>query len=428
MKRRYATIAAAAAVLLFLGSCELALGPRSEGTVILNLGGGPASRAYSDAPFSGLPVFSSVTVTVSGSGMPTASQTVPGTASSVSLQVPAGPARKVEVYAAADWAATALEVPDPLPTLAKAYGGTAIVDVAGGQKVSVAMDMDVVETRIVLPDSESGYIYFASSLDDSAVSDYIVSNYGSFYFEYDFFGRLYAMSGQGAFSQYTDITEIPLAIGAGSDYPSAYSKRHQAIFQAADTEVRFIDLATDPATQSILTTPISFSNMSAIAVDASGFFYIAGFVGAMDNYIVAKFSLDIPNNFAVSTIASKTYTELGLSGSGLLSISDMTVQEGFLFITAGESLDPDSRGKLVQVELSTLSKIRDIGWSDSLPITSPTTQFYGPVRFLAIAPKKLIIADESGDIDRVIEIDLDEWEFSRIGLEDVVTFFSNYAY
>ena len=424
MKHRYAMILAAAAALL-LGSCELALGPRTEGTIILNLGGGPASRAFSDAPFNLLPVFSSVTVTVSGSGMPTASQTVPGTAASVTLQVPAGPARKVEVYAVVDWASTPQT---PQPTLAKAYGGTVVVDVAGGQKVTVSMDMGVVETKIVLPDSQSGYIYFANSLDDSAVSDYIVSSYGSFYFEYDFFGRLYAMSGQGAFSQYTDITEIPLAIGAGSDYPSAYSKRYQAIFQAADTEVLFIDLATDPATQSMLTIPISFSNMSAIAVDANGFFYIAGFVGAMDNYIVAKFALDIPNNFAVSTIVSKTYTELGLSGSGLLSISDMTVQDGFLYIVAGESVDPDSRGKLVQVELSNLSKIRDIGWSDSLPITSPTTQFYGPVRFLAIAPKKLIIADESGDIDRVIEIDLDEWEFSRIGLEDVVTFFSSYAY
>ncbi len=455
MKHRYTMILAAAATLLVLGSCELALGPRSEGTIILNLGGGPASRAFSDAPFDGLPVFSSVTVTVSGSGMPTASQTVPGTAASVTLQVPAGPARKVEVYAAVDWASTPQT---PQPTLAKAYGGTVIVDVAGGQKVGVSMDMGVVETKIVLPDR-----WGASRIADSLSGP--VTNPGGFPFinefsildadyEFDRFGRLFiSRPDSGLLSRYHD-----LSVGDGEDIPVgtpsrlAYDRNTERLYFAYLTEgieLRYYDLMDPVGFEDSVYNAVPDLNIigSGIAVDSDGYVYLPAYYAPANGNIVAKLSIVYNGEFYESRLAGySTFDDLGLgywitSGEPYfenLVVEDMRFQEGVLYIAAGEHdgapNSPFHRGKIVAVQVSDMSKFQEIGWAHATyedPIQNPATQFYGPKRFLAIVPRKLVFADEGNDgtseINRVVEVDLDSWSVSGIGLEGVVTFFSNYS-
>ncbi len=429
MRLKYAALAIGALVLL--GSCELNLGNQAEGTITLNLGGGPASRAFSDAPFDGLPVFSSITVTVSGSGMPTASQTVPGSASSISLQVPAGPARKVEVYAAADWASTPQT---PQPTLAKAFGGTAVVDVAGGQTVSVALDMGVVETKILLPDSY--YSIWSTADSITAAPDSLDWTYWGGFFQFDRFGRLITLDYQDGLVLYNSPYDAQYL---GATYPVApfvYDPSEDGLFIAGSgSSLTFVDSSF---TTSSLDLDQVFETVDAIAVDDEGYVYLAGY----DR--VGKYRVDLVQGTA-SQVGSATYESLGLGywttylGQDLqpvpyfqtLEVRDMTVKDGRLFIAVAGQDNGYYHGKIVEVHRAELSKVREIGWSPTSP-TSPTTQFYGPTRFLALAPRKLIVSDEgyidgTGNVNRVIAVDIEDWAFSGVGLEGASEFFYDFG-
>lgn len=422
-------LALTAIAVLLLGSCELALGPRSEGTLVLNLGGGPASRALSDPPFLGLPVFSSVTVTVSGSGMPTASLTAPGDTGSVTVQVPAGPARKVEVHAVPDWVATALQGLDPLPTLAKAYGGTVVVDVAGGQRVNIDMDMDVVETKIVLPDSASSRVYFVNSIDETPPTEFIGVNSSNKYYAFDHYGRIFLRYGAGApfISLFSNPTQLFDSTPLTYDFPFAYSRNDNALYFAVSSTLYFVDLSSDPVVETDLGLPVSINSMQTVAVDPDGHVYVAGDTGEGD-YSVVKLAIDAASGLEVRLLKMASYASLGLNVGlyGNLQVKDMTVRNGRLYIAAAENSDVH-HGKVVEVSLSDLTKTREIGWSTTTP-TSPSTQFYGPSRFLAIVPRKLIVADEgydgSNDRNRIVEIDIDSWNMTAANT--TVTFFNSY--
>ncbi len=431
MKGRHAMIAAAAVALLVLGSCELALGPRSEGTIVLNLGGGPSSRAFSDAPFDDLPVFSSVTVTVSGSGMPTASQTVPGNAGSVTIQVPAGPARKVEVYAVADWASTPQT---PQPTLAKAYGGTVVVDVAGGQKVPVSMNMDVVETKILLPDSY--YSIWSTADSITSAPDSLDWTYWGGFFQFDRYGRLITLDYQDGLVLYNSPFDAQYLGATFPVAPFVYDPVEDGLYIAdSGSSLTFVDSSF---TTSSLDLDQAFETVDAIAVDDDGFIYLAGY----DR--VVKFRVDHDLSTATQ-VRSATYESLGLGYwttyldqdlqpvpyFQILNVQDMIVKDGRLFIAVAGQDNGYYHGKIVEVHRTDLTQVRDIGWSPTSP-TSPATQFYGPTRFLALAPRKLILSDEGyidgpGNVNRVIAVDIIDWTFSGIGLEDVSEFFYDFG-
>ena len=421
------------AALVLLGSCELALGNQTEGSITLYLGG-PASRAFSDAPFGGLPVFSSVTVTVSGAGMATASRTVAGNASSLTLQVPAGPARRVEVYAVPDWTATADLVFDPLPTLAKAYGGTAVVDVAGGKTVNLSMDMDVVETKIVLPDSGTWTVYFADGINDTNPTEYVAINSSQKHHAFDRFGRIFLMN-----NSFVSAPEIVLMHNPSQtmgttfvlyDYPFAYSAADNALYFAVSSTLYFLDLSSDPPVETDLGLPLSINSMMAVAVDKDGYVYLAGDTGEGD-FSVVKLAVDTDSGLDVRLLKTVTFASLDLDTGvfGNLLVTDMTVKDEKLYIAAAEHTGGvEHHGKIVEARLSDLAKQREIGWSPTLP-SSPNSQFYGPSRFLAIAPRKLIVADEGNDgseINRIVEIDLDDWSFSGIRDPAGVDLFNDY--
>jgi hypothetical protein len=70
----------------------------------------------------------------------------------------------------------------------------------------------------------------------------------------------------------------------------------------------------------------------------------------------------------------------------------------------------------------------------------PETQFYGPKRFIGIAPKKLYVADDGFTVtgsygnqtevnqNRVVEVDLDAKAISGSGLQDASEFFVQYDF
>jgi hypothetical protein len=86
-----------------------------------------------------------------------------------------------------------------------------------------------------------------------------------------------------------------------------------------------------------------------------------------------------------------------------------------------------------------MSPLWETGWNeDAVPSDGDDATFYGPIRFVGLAPKKLYVADEgfywSGvggsalqDVDRVVEIDLEPEAVSGIGQRGAVVFFSKYT-
>jgi len=160
--------------LLIFSSCELVLGPQPDGTLLVRFGTGSSSgsRDFSgqiiDVPI----VYSSVTITVSGAGMPTASRTVLGSEGSVSLLVPAGSARRLEIRAIPDWDATEAAQPPqspPLPTYIRAFGGSAVTDVAPGKTVSVVVDIFPVEEEGDFVQVLAGYEWSLAVRSDGTV-------------------------------------------------------------------------------------------------------------------------------------------------------------------------------------------------------------------------------------------------------------------
>ena len=105
-----------------------------------------------------MPVFSSATISISGPGMAAQTLTLNQTELGVpqSIEVPAGPNRRIQVLATVDWEATEtyfseLEYPYPGPSLATAYGARALVEVKPETSTQVNLSFSLTQTRILLP-------------------------------------------------------------------------------------------------------------------------------------------------------------------------------------------------------------------------------------------------------------------------------------
>jgi hypothetical protein len=167
-----------------------------------------------------------------------------------------------------------------------------------------------------------------------------------------------------------------------------------------------------------------------LASDTSGNLYTYASRGSVPTeYGVLKFSSANPLSFAFASEGS-----LGITN---LDIRDMTVKDGKLYILAGRDVwtgYTTHHGKLVEVDPTSLTKTRELGVSPGIYPSNPEVQFYGPQRFIALKPRKLVIADEglvavNAQIDRIVEVDLESWSFSQT--RDVtadISFFHAYSF
>ncbi len=456
-KNRIAFCAAALLAAALLASCAL-FGSRGDtGTVTVSIGRGAGAKAGGVSP-EFLPIFTSLTLSVSGPDMAPVSGTVslgdvgfetPEQAAafvnllSASLDVPAGSGRVVSIYAPVDWDLTKAYYDLVNPTssysylkFVKAYGGRAVVNVEAGGTTNVAIRLEVAETKIPLPDaSDYGFVRVADSLSDPEPTSMTKRLDTEYDLEFDRYGYLYFSDADGILQYSAPEANAVYSgthghIGVPSN-PLAYDKRNDQFFFLLDGELR----------ESLHNTNISLDGGSfydnALAVDAEGYVYASLTQGESYPFI-AKLSV-VGGTAAI--VRTATYESLGLgyreayegeSWFYPLHVADMQVKDGRLYIAAGEH-DGTAlhHGKIVEAALSDLEKLREIGWSSTTP-TNPDKQFYGPTRFLAVAPRKLIVADEgaegAAEVDRVVEVDLDSWEFGGIGLEGAVSFFNDYAF
>jgi len=439
------------ALVLVLAGCAPFVSSGDQGEIVVYLGGSPGSRALSDPPFDELPVFSSFTIRVSGPGMAPVEFTADSSQSSFTAMVPGGSDRVVELYAPVDWVATEdmLDVLyggeyDPLPTLVKAYGATATVDVIPGQRVTAVLRLEVAETRVLLPDVNAGTITSVSGMSGVPDTPTDYSNSGiseSTDFEFDRYGKLFINGNNVVNYSYlgSPAPYDPIAIWATS---LALDKQQNILYMMADGALIFADLSLDPIITDSVIPPSGYSfGSKGLTVDSSGILY----VDAYDNGDppvkgILKFSSSNPNNYSFSSFQAlglEYYVDNGQGGSDTysLNIRDMTVKDGKLYVLAGENYSGSTphHGKLIEIDPVTMTKTRELGWTSSDSPTDPATQFYGPQRFLALVPRKLIFADEGydglNDIDRVIEVDLKSWSISDIGLNNTgYSFFNLYAY
>jgi hypothetical protein len=201
----------------------------------------------------------------------------------------------------------------------------------------------------------------------------------------------------------------------------------------------FYDVTSSTATQYEVLSPDGYYSFAAgsVAVDKDGYIYapVMKYISDVPYYYIAKFALGAQADvvFGTQLIAVADFSALGLTDGTDLRIEDMTIVDGKLYIAAGEHdyYGAYHRGKIVEVNTSNMAKLREFGWSPTSLPSSPSTQFYGPKRFLGVAPGKLIVADEGAlsgaNIDRVAEVDLDSGTIAGIWFLNTVNFFSDYT-
>jgi hypothetical protein len=454
---RYPTISFAALIAAGIAAIALSCAPspvrQDNGKVTIVLGGSAGGvRALSTGwPDSTLPIFSSVKIKVSANDMADVETTFTSPGNSISLTVPAGNNRLVEISAVPDWVATASARPNAqLPTFAKSYGGSAKVDLTSGGTATAAITLALTETKILLPDYTTGNtLQFASELSSSAVIESFQFGGNSPYqinsdsdFQFDNRGYLYLNGPQGIYRYSRVNGEFTSEVV--SDWLSgdlAYDAPRNRLYNFYDGDgagLLLFDVTESTMTQYEVVSPDDSYNFSAgsVAVDKDGYIYVPlrRYINDVPNYYIAKLSLGdlVDIVFGTQLVAIADFESLGLTDGTNLQVEDMTVTDGKLYIAAGEHdyYGTYHRGKIVEVSTSNMAKLREFGWSNTSLPNAPSKQFYGPKRFLGLAPRKLIIADEGAvsgvDIDRIAVVDLDSGTISGTYFENAVSFFATY--
>jgi hypothetical protein len=319
-----------------------------------------------------------------------------------------------------------------------------------GQRVTAVLRLEVAETKILLPDISpdlpNNYtVYFADSISDPGpYTGSILGNSNSSDFEFDRVGRLFTLLGATSPTINLSINGtttgiVPLTGINGDSF--GMDRRHNKLYVLSNAgySLSVVDLSNSliVATSVDLGSTGYWYENGSIAVDADGYVYVPGGTEATVGATNGIMRIDASNPSAPRVLKLEGYEQLGLgyyvaSTFYQLPIKDMSIVDGMLYVllnNADSVYLPDYRGKLVEIDIATLTKAREMGWSSVAPITDPATQFYGPQRFLAIKPRSLVFADEgfdSADIDRLIEVNLDLWTIAGIKTGGTINFFNQY--
>lgn len=471
-----AALSASAAIL---SACAFVPPEGETASVVLSLGGSESRAVDAGWPGGRLPLFSSVSVVVSGPGFDPVERTFADPRGDIEVQVPVGPLRTVAVRAVPDWAAVAAARPeDPRPVLALHYGAAATIPAVLRGSNRVALPLRAV-TEIPLPNvggSQNWHLAFADKVDSSAPTRTmpLAGLTRDSDFEFDRFGRLYVSrfgaTGEFGIFRYTDLAqpgEVVSEVQATSLALAQDSGRLYAWYDGDGIFFRLLVLSeTDVplAPYSIgLALPDRYSLAPggvAAAPDGTVFFPVLDNLDPQ-NPVRGIARASVGN---LQAAAGKTATATVLAfASGLalgldpvdgvsLEIYDLAWHEGYLYVAAGSRnpywMSPAAnsycRGKIVQVEAATLALPRELGWrpdAQRLPLDGDPagTAFFSPVRFLALAPRRLVVADEGFywdglvngnhyvDVDRAIAVDTATWKIDGSRPQGEVAFFESYS-
>ena len=430
------------AVAALVLSCAASVSRGGEnGTITVALGG-PRGLA-TGWPDTSLPTFSSVTVTVSATDMDTVTSTASGFSGSISVKAPAGNDRLVEVIA----------VPAPnggAPLFAKSYYGSATVDLEEGQQTTAQIALSLGESKLVLFDfdGENGYLSIADSISGSVTQPDALFLGGYLTFALDQYGR--GFIGTNALDRYTSLNDFETLQTGAEVHAVTYDASRNILYSIEEGQTMdfiYRDLATD--TELNLDAPLDFSftdNRGFVLAAADGHLYAPIIVN--ETFGVGKIAVTPGAQSAQATLADFiTLAALGMDGTPGYNFGDMLVKDGVLYILANNLIISPyvdhlvSKGKIIAVDAATMTgPLWTAGDTTEVfpSIANKNTRFYGPIRFVGVAPKKLYIADEGfywqetevfpsnvSNIDRVVEVDLEKRAITGTGFEGEVGFFSD---
>ena len=435
-------------------SCSSALVERGLSTIVIQTSP-PVGRALSGGWTMGegtLPSFSSITVTVRGSGQDPVVGTFVDPSGAISLTVRPGSGLSVSVSATPDWAATAVRYPDAqLPVLVSGYSGSAVIDAPANATVSATISLAPATTRIPVPNPSGNWqLGVVDSLYSQSLEMYQVSGLSSdTHFAFDKSGLLYAslpngdVPGVGVFGTHLDTGPYD-SIQFNPDYPVgsiALCSASNRIYSLCSVEIegtfnyyfQFVDLDDETLTPYDVTldTPYAFDeyiDCGTLAVDALGYLYVPAYESSTETYGILRFSVGEPSGGTAmaAPVAFASLEELGLGYwydggvAGMvfnsLAIEDMTIANGVLVvalsdINPAQTYDYSSerlagaavcRGKIVALGLNPLRYLWETGWRDELdrrPESPDAPGLFAPRRFLAVAPKRLYLLDEGFYVD-----------------------------
>jgi len=310
------------------------------------------------------PNLTSVALVVTAPGMATISTTASVTAGSITVSVPAGPARTFTLL-----------LNNPSATLE----GVATVDLQPGETTTINVTPTLGATQIVVPDE------FASRLDQ--ISDMTGTGWttlapasSAYAVAFDSLGRLYVASGAGVYKMNDISGPFPTsAIATAQASPitaMAMDLTRGLLYFIDGVNLYSIQVTPSLGAQSLL-SPLSsilaVPSSDGLAVDSEGFLYLTGFSLASGIASIVKVN---PGTLAIAASLS----------SGLSNPWDVMVKDNYVYVS-------DYGAKKIVRLTTSLQPV------DSFP--GPTSDpFVGPKRFLAILNKPITVIDDSGSSTR----------------------------
>jgi len=399
-----------------------------------------------------LPSFSSITVTVRGSGQDPVVGTFADPSGPISLTVRPGSGLSVSVSATPDWEATAVRYPDAqLPVLVSGYSGGAVVDAPANGTVSATVSLAPATTRIPVPNPNGDWqLGVAAGLSSGSLETYELPDLTTdSHVAFDKSGLLYV-------SMYGNVG----VFGAALDNPydtvqfendvldfalCSATNRVYGVYSGDGYVVRFVDLDdAEPTAADAMPMGAYQIQQGGIAVDALGYLYVPAYELSTEASGILRFSVD--DTAKATPIAFASFEELGLGYfTGLTNtiVQDMTIANGVLVVALSEiqpsyyATDLRSRGMIVGISPNSMTNVwTAAAISESSPQypIDPETQLYGPRRFLAVSPKRLYVLDAgfswSGEAAdplknemRVVAVNLETGAIAETGLNGQVDYF-----
>ncbi len=401
---------------------------QNQGTSSINiyLGGSNRSNNFAGAPPTNI---TSYTLRISGSGMSTINETYAAGTTQISVEVPSGNDRQIELICEIDPAG---------PSSALFFIGNSTEDLTAGKTVTVSLDMMLNKTKLVFPNPDTQgnppRIIQLDSLNDASVEQLLLANvnpaneaitiFQPWDLDFDNQGRIYIANNQNSLTDgcviridnFTSPNPWKVAVNGiaqGVQSLSIDRINNYLYYVSSNNILRRTDLST--ATFPDIGSVINISNIpgtpviDAIAVDDDGMLYIAD--TQTGNQQVVK--LD-PNDGSVDIYTTDIDFTYNPAGQNQI-YAGLMIRDNYLFVG-------NHGGAVDRIILQLTTDLTFVDGYGTRYVSQPDTaqgRFYGPHFFIGIREDEFYIIDEMGDggiaLDKLVymeDMDGTNWDYN----------------
>ena len=343
------------------------------------------TRLYAQPPVN----LTEITVNVTAPDMDTVTGTYPASTTSISIEVPSGSQRTFEVLAQT-----------PSATLR----GATTITIAPGE-VTVSINMDVHNTKILIPDPQNVRIVQIddmtgagwTTLNGSDISFAISNTLTPYDIDFDSLGRIYianfsGTSGEDCVVRIDDITSTTYthinSLSSSGILSVAIDRPNRLVYYAnSDTIFRCGYNDTAPVDTYAMSSFFSNPTIYGISIGSSGIVYIAIRYGTLTaTYAICKFDPDADGG---NGLVISSYT-------GVPNVPwDVMVKDGSCYFANYHESSVGSNNRVIQLTADTLSFVKEYGTGTNATPTAPN-ELVGPRRFVAVLNDDFYLIDEQG--------------------------------